>query len=250
MNKINALLIDDEEGAINTLQGMLSEFCPQVHILGVAQSISESVRLIATLNPDLIFLDIDMPPYGNGFDVIRLSKNNPYSVIFTTAHSQYAIKAINEVQPLAYLLKPFSVTDLMDAIQIAEAKLTRHESEASKPIDKQGIMIFDAKKGKIVLKFNEILYCKADGNICFIFCYRNNKIEKIVSSQTLGQIGKSLPEQLFFRIHNSYSVNMTYIQRLEYTGRNGFVHLQQGIALPVSVKRMGLFEERFNFLGG
>ena len=61
-----------------------------------------------------------------------------------------------------------------------------------------------------------------------------------LSSMARGSVSDLLPEQLFFRIHNSYSVNMTYIQRLEYTGRNGFVHLQQGIALPVSVKRMGV----------
>jgi two-component system, LytTR family, response regulator len=81
MHKIRALLIDDEEGALNTLRGMLSEFCPEVQIIGTSKNVTDSIHKIETLFPDLVFLDIEMPPLGNGFDIIRLSRNQSFEVV-------------------------------------------------------------------------------------------------------------------------------------------------------------------------
>ena len=117
MHRIRTLLIEDESAALSTLRGMLMAFCPEIEIVGECTSVSSAVQQTAELKPELVFLDIEMPPLGNGFDFIRLSKFKDFKVIFSTAYPQYALKAINEIQPLAYLIKPFSVADLADAVQ-------------------------------------------------------------------------------------------------------------------------------------
>lgn len=243
MKKINALLVDDESGAINTLSGMLGTYCPQVKVVATARTVDEAVAAAAQWKPDLVFLDIQMHPFGNGFDFLqRARKKGTFGVIFTTAFPEYAIQAIKAAQPWAYLVKPFSVNDLVEAVKVAAEKL--HDSENN------SIVVTDNRKGSLVLRVRDILYCEADGPTTDIFLLRNSRIEKVTSSKVLKEIESELPETLFCRTHHSYVVNMQHINRYERTGRNGLIYLPQGACVSISVLKMEQFEEQFTvFLG-
>jgi len=238
MKKINTLIVDDEIGAVNTLRGMLGEFCPAIQVVATALSVEEAVSAVARYKPELVFLDIEMPPFGNGFDFLeRINRSNSFGVIFTTAYPKYAIQAINAVQPWAYLVKPFSVAELMEAVDVAAGKLYDSEN--------QGIVIPDNRKGNRVLRIRDILYCEADGPTTDLFVVRGEKIEKIIASRTLKDLEAELPESLFCRTHHSYLVNMLHIERYERTGRNGLIYLPMGMCVSISVLKMDYFEQRF-----
>lgn len=238
MKKINTLVVDDEIAALNTLCGMLGEYCPQIKVVATVRTVDEAVRAATMYAPELVFLDIEMPPFGSGFDF--LSKAYPegnIGVIFTTAHPQYAVRAINTIQPWAYLVKPFSVNELLEAVDVAAEKLHIPAN--------QSIVIPDNRKGNQVLRIREILYCKADGVTTDIYLLRNGKIEKVIASRTLKDLEAELPESHFCRTHHSYLVNLQQIIRYERTGRNGRIYLPVDAEVAISVLKMELFEEKF-----
>lgn len=244
MNQINALIVDDESGAVNTLRGMLGEFCPEVNIVGEANSVEEALRAASQYRPDLVFLDIEMPPFGNGFDFLKPFQQLPFGVIFTTAYPHYAVEAINTVQPWAYLVKPYRVVDLMAAVQTAVEKIQQRNAEnASASPDKSGIIIADSRKGNIVIRTRDILYCHADGSTTDIVMKRQGqqRCEKISASKTLKELEQELPTTFFCRTHHSFLVNMAHIERWERTGRNGLIHLTCGEKVEISVQRMDFF---------
>ncbi len=242
---ITALIVEDEIGAINTLRHMLIEYCPQVQVLGAAITIKEAVKAAVALRPQVVFLDIEMPPLGTGFDFLNNCPEINFGVIFTTAYSQYAIKAINAVQPWAYLVKPFSVQELKDAVAVAMEKVIQSHQSATQVAGQQGLVLHDHRKGTIVLYAAEILFCKAAGSFTEFYVIRNNKTEKITSSGGLGDFEEKLPSALFCRTHHSYLVNLAYINRMERTGRNGVIHLAHtDWRVGVSVLKMDYFMER------
>src|SRR6187402_3617824 len=114
MSEIKSIIVDDEQHCIDALQTMLQKKCPEVTVLGGVNSVKEARDLIEALQPDVVFLDVEMP-HQNGFELLKLFDKITFDVIFTTAYEQYALKAI-KFNALDYLLKPFSVKELQDAI--------------------------------------------------------------------------------------------------------------------------------------
>ena len=248
---ITALIVEDEIGAINALRHMLNEYCPQVRVLGEAITIKEAVKAAATLRPQLVFLDIEMPPLGSGFDFLNNCAEINFGVIFTTAYPQYAIKAINTIQPWAYLVKPFSVKELKESVAIAIEKVAHFRQSTAQAAGQQGLVLHDHRKGTIVLYAAEILFCKAAGSFTEFYVIRNNKPEKITSSGGLGDFEEKLPAALFCRTHHSYLVNLAHITRMERTGRNGVIHLTQtDWKAGVSVLKMDYFMSRLEAYHG
>ena len=109
MSELKAIIVDDEQHCIDALQTMLQKKCPGVNVVGRAKSVAEAKGLIDELQPDLVFLDVEMP-YQNGFELLKLFEKVHFDVIFTTAYEQYALKAI-KFNALDYLLKPFSIKE-------------------------------------------------------------------------------------------------------------------------------------------
>jgi two-component system, LytTR family, response regulator len=244
--KITAILVDDEISAINTLRGMLEKFCPQVQVLAIASNIDDAFLALQTHQPKLLFLDIEMPPFGKGFDLLNATQNRPFEVIFTTAYPEYAIEAINKVQPLAYLLKPYRVTELVQAVKHAEEKFTQKPNEiALQSTKNQGILIHDSRKGNIVLHFQDILYCQSDEGITNIYSLIDHKNQKVITYKTLKELEAELPEAVFCRTHHSFLVNMAHIVRYERTGRNGYYFLPGNVRGDISVLKMDGFEQKF-----
>lgn len=123
---LRALIVEDEKHNRETLKNLLTEFCPEVQVAGMAASVDEALLLIRSVRPDLVFLDIELQT-GTGFDLLSQLKDLDFEVIFTTAFEQYAIKAI-KFSSLDYLLKPIDLEEL----QAAVAKALKRQSATSK----------------------------------------------------------------------------------------------------------------------
>ncbi len=223
---------------------MLGEFCPQVTVVATSNNINEAIVLVEQHQPDLLFLDIQMSPYESGFDLLNRTKNIQYGVIFVTAFAQYAIKAINAAQPWAYLVKPFSADDLMEAVRAAYKKVMENLESTTIPEDEhKGIVVSDARKGQIILRLKEIVYCQAGQSVVEIAYFKQNKMEKIYTYLSLKHIQSQLPEMQFCRIHHGSIVNLVFVDRFEKVGRSGIIYLTNGVQLPVSVKKADQFEQ-------
>lgn len=254
MNKktIDAFIFDDEPGAIQTLMGMLAMFCPNIRITRTATSVNEGLMLLQEQSPDLLFLDIEMPPFGNGFDLIKASPKHDFGIIFITAHPEYAIQAINDIQPWGYLVKPYRVTDLVNTIDSAGKKIFDRLQNEPTQQNRHGIIVNDRRKGKIVIHARDILYCVAESGTTDIFVmHSNSAIEKISTFISLKNLESQLPASYFCRTHHSYLVNLTYIKRYQRTGRNGVIYLSSNHKVSISVQKLDVFETAFNaFLKG
>ena len=112
---IKAIVIDDEELGRNVLKNLVQKYCPEISIVGEASNVKEAKKVISETNPAIVFLDIEMPG-GSGFDLLEQLKDHSFSVIFTTAYNQYAVKAFRH-SAVDYLLKPINIDELLTAIK-------------------------------------------------------------------------------------------------------------------------------------
>ncbi len=234
------IIIDDEKNAREALAKIIERyFSNKIKIQQLTDSVKEGVFAINKHRPDIIFLDIEMPE-ENGFKLFDYFDIYDFEVIFTTAYKQYAIDAI-KFAALDYLLKPINYIDLRDVLIRLEKK--RRSSNAdqieaflsnlnSDPgnFPKLALPTLD---GYQLEKINNIVYCQAEETYCKIFTNRN---EAILVARTLKNIEELLPEELFFRIHKSYLVNMNYIK--SYSKTDGYkIILENGIELDVATRR-------------
>lgn len=244
--EILAVIVEDEPSAVETLQGMLNTFCPHVKVCARAASVEDALIAIREYKPQLVFLDIELPPMGIGFDLLKMSPNRKFGVIFTTAYPQYAIQAINEAQPWGYLVKPYRVADLVQRIQVAQQKILEENQDKSSLSPEQGLIIPDLRKGNIVVLAKDIIYCEADGGITHLYVQRPEAIEKIsTTTRSLKDLAERLPSKDFCRTHHKYLVNLHYVVRYQRTGRNGLIYLSNQIKINISVQKMEHFEKQF-----
>lgn len=223
--KLKAAIIDDEKHAIDTLSYDLHEnHSDEVEIVFFTTSPVDGLRLLRTEKPDLLFLDVDMPGLS-GLDLVHLIDDLPTRVIFTTAHLEYAVQAVETIAS-GYLLKPVQPDDLQRIIKkiIAEKDAETREQPVSGKIP-----IPDAD-GIELVPWNEIIYCKSDSNYCELHLTGNRRI---VASKTLKYFESNLPLSQFYRVHKSYLVNLHHIKK--YLRRDGGeLVMSDNKLLPVS----------------
>lgn len=237
---INCVIIDDEKPARDSLELMLGHYFPdKVRIIGKAESLNEGILLIYKHNPDLVFLDIEMPE-ENGFMLFNYFQQVKFSVIFTTAYKEYAIKAI-KVAALDYLLKPISVEDLREAISLYEKRLFSGIEKES--IEKLiGVLNPPTNVEKIALptfygfqmeKTGDIIYFEADENYTKVHTI-SGKV--LLVSRSIGDLEKTISPNTFFRIHRSYIVNLNFVKA--FNRNDGyFVTMENGAKLDVAARR-------------
>lgn len=238
---IRTIIIDDEYNAREFLEKLLTRYFPEKFlILDKCESVDEAIVSIEKFNPELVFLDIQMPN-KNGFQLFKELNKVQFEVIFTTAHSEFAIDAI-KCSALDYLLKPINYIDLLETIRKYDDKQNKASQEVKlrlllENIDTGGSefnrIAFPTENGFELLKTNSILYCEADSNYCKIVCLDGRNI---VLSKTLKYIEELLPSSLFQRIHKSYLVNLNYVNRFS-KGNELLLELTNGETLPVSVRQ-------------
>ncbi len=233
MEKLKAIIVEDEKTSRDILKNYLQKYCPNVSLTGEAANIEQALILIRQNELDLVFLDVEMP-YGNAFDLLDQVGDVTFETIFVTAYNQYAIEALNQ-HAAYYLLKPISIDELIKAVDFVteiktkEMALTQEIGEPKRTYTQSKITI-PTQNGFEVIDTKNILYCQADDNYTHIFL--KDDTSKLVS-KTLGFFEKKLADKGFTRIHKSYLINNLAIIGYQ-KGKGGMVILQNNKALPVA----------------
>ncbi|PHQ61458.1 MAG: DNA-binding response regulator [Maribacter sp.] len=233
--KLNAIIIEDEATSREILRNYLAKYCPDVTLCGEAATIQEGLECIKNNNPDLVFLDVEMP-FGNAFDLLEQLPDRSFETIFVTAYDQYALDALN-THAAYYLMKPINIDELVKAveyvIEIKEKEDALEDRVLQPKIQHvEGKITLPQQDGFQVLNVSEILYCKADDNYTEI--YLENK--KFLVSKTLKYFEEALSSFPFARIHKSYLVNVNEIVKYK-KGKGGSVVISNGKELLVSAAK-------------
>lgn len=246
---IQAIIIDDEKKCISLLEKMLKKQFPDIQIAAVTSQPEDGIKLIRQLEPDLVFIDIEMPR-KNGFEVLEATKDIAYDIIFTTAYNQYAINAIR-FSALDYLLKPIDETELTQAVQRFKAK---HQSDSrqqqidllfsnlrnfTQPYNKLSVA---TTEGVIFINIPDILFCEATGSYTTLHLKSN---DKLVTSKTLKDFEELLEAHSFYRTHHSYIINLNEIKRY-IKGDGGSVLMSNAAELPVSKRKKDEFLKKLH----
>ncbi len=248
---IHAVIIDDEKDARFLLRNLIEKkFGSKVAIIGEADDVDSGLELITEIQPDLVFLDVQMKS-GTGFDLLGQIKTVNFEVIFITAYNEYAIEAF-KFSAFGYLLKPIKASDLASAIE----KLQKQFEEKSKDIDKKVKVLVEnyGSNGEIqklivanvdgfkVLKIESILRLEGDRNYSH-FILENGT--KVTTSKNLKEYEDLLVKYGFFRIHQSTIVSLRHITGY-IRGDGGYVEMPDGTTHKVSRHRKSEFISRFS----
>lgn len=245
---MKSILIDDEPKAIETLEGLLAKYCPQVEIIGKANSVEEAYKKINFLEPELLFLDIDMPR-ESGFDLVRqLSPRTKIEIIFVTGHDEYAIQAM-ESCAIGYLLKPVLVEKLQMAVQAANLRILEKKENIRNTQLLENLMIDRLDKHKVgipteqgleFVTVGQIIRCEAKKG-CTLIVMENRK--SIISSHNVGKYSSLLLKYGFKIAHRSHLVNRSHV--LSYD-RKGLLLMSDGKTIPVSKINRSVFINDFD----
>lgn len=238
---ISCIVIDDEKKALETFQKMADRyFAARLKVLGLASSVKEGIGIITEKNPDLVFLDIEMP-VENGFKLFDYFEEIPFAVVFLTAYKHYAIDAI-KYAAFDYLLKPLDIDDLGKVITRYEKKPPVNQqseriraliSNISSTNELQSKIAFPTLSGFRMERIENIVFCQADENYTQVYTIGG---ETILVSRTLKTVEDLLPSGYFYRIHKSYLVNLNFVK--EYTRAEGHqILLENGVTLEVATRR-------------
>tara|TARA_R110002051_G_scaffold46323_2_gene92923 strand:- start:1099 stop:1830 length:732 start_codon:yes stop_codon:yes gene_type:complete len=233
--ELTALIIEDEANSREILRNYLEKYCKNVRVLGEATNVKDGVVLLENNNPDIVFLDVEMP-YGNAFDLLDQLPDRTFQTIFVTAYNKYAMDAINH-HAAYYLMKPIDIDELVKSVAyVAEVKERENalEDKILTPVLNRvdGKITLPQQDGFQVLNVAEILYCKADDNYTEI--YLEN--QRLVVSKTLKYFEDALSDFAFARIHKSYLVNVNEVVKYK-KGKGGSVVISNGKELLVSASR-------------
>lgn len=248
MQTIKSIIVDDEPGNVVTLTELLTEYCNEIEIIGTASNALQAHDLIKKTDPQLVFLDIEMP-YGNAFDLLDKIVPVTFEVIFITAFNNYAITAF-KYAAIDYILKPVNIIELKEAIKKVRKRLedksinTRINSLLTnlKPENQSAQKIaLPTIEGFRFEDVNNITHLEAQGSYTTVFFKAGNK--ELVS-KAIKHFEDILPVSIFCRVHHSHIININYIKKY-YKGRGGYVEMEDGTTVEISTRKKDDFLEKF-----
>lgn len=247
-DKLKAIIVEDEEASRITLNNYLNKYCANVEVLDMADSVQTGLAVIKKHQPDVVFLDIEMP-YGNAFDLLESLDNIDFEIIFVTAYRDYAIKALN-LSAAYYILKPIDIDELVSAVdKIAERKKEGEDIFHTKilmdNIKSNSIqhkkIVLPQMDGFEVINVNEIIRAEANDNYTNFYLTGG---KTFLVSKTLKHFDELLSEFDFIRVHKSHLVNLQYITKY-IKGKGGQVRMSDDSYVDVSATRKKELLERF-----
>ena len=247
-NKLKAVIVDDELASRETLASYLKNYCPDIELVADADSVKSGLEIIKKHKPEVVFLDIEMP-YGNAFDLLEQIDHVDFDLVFVTAYSNYAIKALN-MSASYYILKPISIDELINAVEKIKSERNSGDISIQSKILIENIQSANKQNHKIVLpqlngfdviKVNEIIRCQANDN--FTEFYLTNGTKKLIS-RTLKFYEDILKDFDFVRIHKSHLINLQYVTKY-MKGKGGQVEMTDGSVVDVSANQKASFLEKF-----
>lgn len=247
---ITAILIDDDANLRNGLKGMLQLYAPEIDIIGEADSVKTGVLIIQALQPQIVFMDIQLGD-GNGFDILeQLAQKNgkaTTNVVFVTAYEEYAIKAFR-FSALDFLLKPIDPEELLKVIGKIKKVVEKSDNYAHidlllenirKKVDTFKRIALSTSDGIHLFDISDIIRCESEDNYTK-FIIKNNK--PILISKTLKEYEELLGEHGFERIHQSHLINLTYLK--SYIKKDGgYVVMSDNSNLPISQRKKDRLQE-------
>jgi len=236
---VTATIVDDEPDCCESLVMLLERYCPEVKVLDICYSAETAMQSIKEHEPQILFLDIEMP-FMNGFQLLEKLGNINFELIFTTSYDQYAIKAIR-FSALDYLLKPVDREDLQKAVQKAAQRnkhplpqqldmLLQKLKHPAIPVNKIAIPTME---GFQLLGAESIISCESDSNYTTLH-FRDKS--KMMVSKTLKEVEEMLVHYHLFRIHHSFIINLKQVNRYVKTD-GGSIEMTDGAQLPISRQR-------------
>lgn len=248
MQKIDAVVIDDEVDNTKILVHFIQKYCPLVNIVGEANTSVEAIALINRVKPKLIFLDIILDE-GTGFDVLDEVSHKETKVIFVTSYDKFAIKAF-KYNAIDYVLKPVEIGELIIAVNKAyeevEKKIYTNDQQidflnnslSASPAPLNFIAIPSIDKIDFA-KVSDIVYLKSDGRYTIFFLTNGSKL---VASRNLGEFENIVDKNQFFRIHNSYMVNLKHVLNITKTD-GSYCEMSNQKSLPIAKRRKESFHQ-------
>lgn len=249
MEMVRAVIIDDEPKNLRILSRLLNDYCPMVALVGEADNGQAGIELIRREKPNLVFLDIEMP-YGNAFDMLDALQPVDFEIIFVTAFDTYSLKAFR-YSALDYLLKPIDIGELKKAVGRAVERITAKKMDfmqlelllnrlgkSQSVINK---LALPSDEGLIFVSVEDIIRCESKGG--YTYFYKQNG-EKVISSRNIKEYEDILPENIFFRVHNSHIINLQFVKKY-HKGRGGCIEMQDGALIEVAIRRKDDFLSRF-----
>ena len=243
MKNFKAIIVDDETWCIETLT-LLLQYQPDIQIIGHATSAASALTLIQKHQNelDVLFLDVQMPG-GDGFTLLQSIHEPTFKIVFTTAYDDYAIKAI-KFSALDYLLKPIDNSALSQAMNRLRSMHLQEERKSIDMLrsqlnqkDKYEKIAISSADDITIIEFNRILYLESDNNYT---TFHMEDGQYLVSSKNIGYYEDLLLESHFFRVHNSYLINLKKLRKY-IKGGAGYAEMQDGKRIQVSVRRKDEF---------
>lgn len=243
---LKAVVVDDETKAREALIAMLGLYCPNVKIIGQAWNVQSAFELITQTQPDVVFLDIQMPD-GSGFDLLSRFQHVFFKFIIVTAYQEHAIRAF-KFSAIDFILKPIDPTELEQAVEKLTESIKEQEQNLKLSAFASNIQDENRQSQKVLLKTNDsievvelgsIIRCESQNNYTLFFF---NDRPKLLVSKTLKEFEELLSGSDFLRTHQSHLVNVNYISNYIRQPDSHLI-LKDGTKIPVAVRKRETVDE-------
>jgi len=246
MQTIKAIIIEDEERSRIVLQNLLETYCPEVEVVGEADSVISAVKTVISLKPDLLFLDVQIAG-GTGFDVLEKLNDLKVSVIFTTAYDHYALKAF-KFSALDYLLKPIDIDELKAAVKKVSASTVKEEEQYKiknllsnlRSPNEDPVLLVSTLEAVEFVRIRDIVRCEAQGAYTQLFL---RDARPVMVSKVIKEFEFLLQEYGFYRVHQSHLINLKEVRK--YVKSDNYLLMRDGAQIQLARSRKDDF---FNVL--
>lgn len=240
---MKAIIVDDEERARRSLQTLLAAQCPQVAVVEQCNNVPKAVLAIKQHNPDVVFLDIDMPEFS-GFELLHFFDEVNFEIVFVTAHSEYAVQAF-EYSAVDYLLKPVRVDKLKSSVEKVKSRLYGHNMRQRLEVFQQNFQSDEFSRiavpvsdGLLFVEVSTISQLEAEGAYTHVYLADGSKL--MVSKKLKFFEDLLAKRKNFFRIHRSHLINLNHVKK--YNRLESYIEMDSGASMPVSKERKKEFE--------
>lgn len=238
--KIRVAIIDDDVKSVDALALLIRQYCPHFELVTTAHNVEEGAHAIISHEPEVIFLDVEMPD-GTGFDLLKMLKNKNFEVVFITAHNKYAINAIRH-SALDYLLKPFEIKDFLNAVERINTKGSNKAMNYEVLLENLNAslprkLVVASAKGYEYIPVDDIVRLESERSYARIYLTSGRMI---MVSKCLNDYQNMLSSDTFFRIHNSHLINLNHVVMYIRTD-GGFVEMSDKSQIPVARSKKDIF---------
>jgi two-component system, LytTR family, response regulator len=242
MNQLRAIVVDDEEGARDVLSNLLLRFCPEIEVVASCETLEKAVGKIKELQPDVVFLDIEMPRYS-GFEIVHFFEEINFEIVFVTAYDHYAVRAF-EIAAIDYLLKPIEISRLKRAVsRLGQTNKGQQDQRLDVLNDSLGkdeitnILISDKGQQQLI-QLSTLIAIEAQESYCIL----HTESRQFLASKNLKQFENLLLSTSdFYRVHKSWIINKRHLKNYSRSGLT--IQLSNGIVAKLSKYRKMEFEQ-------